>query len=82
MLGSIFTKKILRIVFIISFLTNNAYGTKATCTGGECEFYLSKHYEMAKTRCNQTLFNEEVITNLTSFTIIDTQEQCEVWETK
>jgi hypothetical protein len=75
-------KKILKIIFFGSFFISNAYGTQATCTGGECEFYLSTHYESAKTRCNQTLFNEQVITNLTSFTIIETEEQCEVWEAK
>ena len=75
-------KKILGIVVLSLLLSGNSYAVTATCTDGECEFYLSTHYELAKTSCYQTLFNEEVETNFMSFTILETGEQCTVWDSR
>lgn len=75
-------KKFLQIVFLSLLLASNANGATATCANGECEFYLSTHYATAKSSCYQTLFDEEVITSLTTFTIIETKEVCVVWDSK
>jgi len=72
-------KRLLVIIVLSLFFSGSVNSATVTCTGGECEFYLSLHYEWAETSCPQTLFMEEVETNFMSFTIVDTGEHCNVW---
>ena len=75
-------KKILGIVILALLLCNTSNSAQANCSGGECEFIYSVHYEWANTSCYQTIFNEKVETNLTYFTIVKTGQQCQVFESK
>jgi|TARA_B110000285_G_C14628382_1_gene382275 hypothetical protein len=75
-------KKLLWIIVLSLLLSGNGYAASATCMGGECEFFLSLHYEWAETSCYQTLFMEDVETNFMSFTIVETEEQCIVWNSR
>jgi hypothetical protein len=54
--------------------------TTANCTNGECEFINSYQYKYAKTYCSQNLSYEEVETELSYFTILKTDQKCEVFE--
>ena len=45
--------KIFAIIFFI-LISTNLYAAKATCMGGECEIFLSLHYEWVETNCMQT----------------------------
>jgi hypothetical protein len=70
-------KIFLGILVLGLLLSGNAYATKATCMGGECEFYLSLHYEWAETSCHQTLFMKDVETNFRSFTIVEQENSAQ-----
>ena len=57
-----FILKLLWIVVLSLLWCNVVYSAKATCSGGECEFMFSAHYEWVETSCYQTMWNEEVET--------------------
>jgi len=73
--------KIFAIIFYI-LASKNLYAAMATCMGGECEMMLSIHYEWVETNCMQTLIMEEVETSFMYFTIVDTGQQCTVWDSR
>jgi len=50
--------------------------------GGECEFILSIHYEWAETNCYQTMIMEEVETSFLYFTVVDTGQECRIWDSR
>ena len=52
----------------------------ASCAYGECKFINSYHYKYAKTNCFQNLSFEEVETEFSYFTILKTDQKCEVFE--
>ena len=53
-------KKLLGIVVLSLLWCNTSNSAKANCSGGECEFTYSVHYDWANTSCYETIFNEEV----------------------
>jgi len=57
-------KKILGIMVLSLLWCNTSNSAKANCSGGECEFTYSVHYDWANTSCYETIFNEEVETNV------------------
>jgi len=75
-------KKILLFLFMALLWCNTSNSAKANCSGGECEFTYSVHYEWAITSCYETIFNAEVETNVSNFRIINTEQQCQVFESK
>ena len=75
-------KKLLGIIIFSLLFGDSVDAATATCMSGECDFFLSLHYEWAETNCYQTLFMEEVETNFMSFTIVETGEQCTVWDSR
>jgi hypothetical protein len=77
-----FMKKILGIVVLSLLWCNTSNSAKVNCSGGECEFTYSVHYVWANTSCYETIFNEEVETNVSNFTIVKTGQQCQVFESK
>ena len=64
---------------IINSIFNYSLAETATCVAGECEFYLSLWYENAETYCMDNLMMEDVKTGPTSFIILDTGEECMVF---
>jgi len=75
-------KKILTLFIFSLIFCNNVNADKANCSGGECEFMYSDHYEQASTYCAQTLTYEEVKTELLYFIILKTGEKCMVFDSK
>ena len=75
-------KKLLAILVLGLLLSSNAYAARATCFGGQCEFIFSLHYEWAETSCYQSMVNEEVDTSFLYFTIVETGEECRVWDSR
>ena len=75
-------KKLLGIVIIVLLWSSVVNSAKVNCSGGECEFTYSVHYEWANTSCYETIFNEEVETSVSNFTIVKTGQQCQVFESK
>ena len=73
-------KKLLGILVLGLLWCNIVNSAKATCFGGECEFIFSVHYEWAETGCYQTMYNEEVETNVMSFTIVETGQECQIFD--
>ena len=72
-----------KILLVLALLwCNTASSAIANCSSGECEFTFSVHYKSAITNCYETIFNEEVETNLSNFRIINTGKQCQVFESK
>ena len=62
-------------------LCNAANSAKVNCSNGECEFSYSVHYEWANTSCYETIFNEEVETSVSNFTIVKTGQKCQIFST-
>ena len=75
-------KKLLGIVVLSLLWCNVVNAARATCFGGECEFILSLHYEWAETSCYQSMVMEEVETSFLYFTVVDTGEECRVWDSR
>tara|TARA_B100001769_G_C21594933_1_gene335373 strand:- start:137 stop:376 length:240 start_codon:yes stop_codon:yes gene_type:complete len=73
-------KKIFTIIALSVINCNIVKAETANCTGGECEFDFSNHYKYATTICLQTLSYEPVKTDLLSFTILETGQECKVIE--
>ena len=76
-----FMTKIFAIIFFI-LISTNLYAAKATCMGGECEIFLSLHYEWVETNCIQTFFMKEVKTSFMYFDIVETGQRCTVWDSR
>ena len=75
-------KKLLGIIVLGLFLSGNAYAAMASCISGQCDIILSIHYEWVQTNCFQTLLMEEVETEILSFTIKETGEECSVFASR
>ena len=75
-------KKLILFLIFSFFWCNAVNGAKATCMGGECEFILSIHYEWAETDCYQTMIMEEVETSFLYFTVVDTGQECRIWDSR
>ena len=75
-------RRFLIIIFFSFFWCNAVNSAKATCMGGECEFILSIHYEWAETDCYQTMIMEEVETSFLYFTVVDTGQECRIWDSR
>jgi hypothetical protein len=75
-------KKVILILVLGLLFTNAANSAKVNCSNGECEFNYSVHYNWANTSCYETIFNEEVKTNVSNFTIVKTGQLCQVFESK
>ena len=73
--------KIFAIIFFIQVSTN-LYAATATCISGECDIYMSLHYEWVETNCMQSLFMEEVETSFMYFEIVDTGQSCIVLDSR
>ena len=73
-------KNFLTLLSLIVLIFTNVNGATANCSNGECEFNYSPHYKYAKTYCLQTLSFEPVETELLSFTILKTNQECKVIE--
>ena len=69
-------KKIIISIFFMFLFSVDAFSEMATCFAGECEFYLSLWYDYAETLCMDSLIMEDVETGPISFTIVDTGEEC------
>ena len=70
-------------LIVISFsvlMFTGVKGATVNCSNGECEFSYSIHYKYAKTYCLQTLSFEHVETQLLSFTILGTGQECRIIE--
>ena len=74
-------KKILAIIFFI-LVSTNLYAAVATCIVGECDIFMSLHYEWVETNCMQSLFMEEVETSFMYFEIVDTGQRCAVLDAR
>ena len=71
--------------FFILIILNILFFSKviaatANCANGECEFINSYHYKYAKTYCSQNISFKEVETEFSYFTILETDQKCEVFE--
>jgi len=75
-------KKLILILVAGLLWCNIVNSAKVNCSGGKCEFIYSVHYEWADTSCYETMFNEDVETNVTNFTIVRTGQQCQVFESR
>ena len=75
-------KKVLGILVLGLLWCNVVNSAKAICSGGECEFIFSVHYEWAETSCYQTMYNEEVETNVMNFTIVATGQECQIFDSR
>jgi len=80
-------KKILAITIMGLLLSGNVYAATASCTAGECNISNSVHYEWARTNCYLRIFNAEIETSASSFTIVDALsldngETCIIFESK
>ena len=75
-------KKILGFLFLSLFCCSTSNSAKVNCSNGECDFTFSVHYNWAKTSCYETLFDEEVTTQVSNFTIIKSGQICQVFESK
>ena len=73
-----FMKTYLAIIFINILLLNNTFSAEANCINGKCEIINSIHYKSVTTYCLQTLNYEKVDTNYSFFTILNTDEKCQV----
>ena len=69
-------KKIIISIFFTFLFSVDDFSEMATCFAGECEFYLSLWYDYAETLCMDSLIMEDVETGPISFTIVDTGEEC------
>ena len=82
MSAKITNKRIMKIYLVIIFiniiLLNNTFSAEANCINGKCEIINSTHYKSVTTYCLQTLNYEKVDTNYLFFTIINTDEKCQV----
>ncbi len=74
-------KKIIILQFLSIFIFTNLLAAVANCNGGNCKFDFSNHYKSAQTNCFQIINYEEVETNYLYFTIVKTNEKCEVFNT-
>ena len=75
-------KNFLTLLSLTVLIFTNVNGATANCSNGECEFNYSNHYKYAKTYCLQTLSFEQVETQLLSFTILKTGQECKVTESR
>ena len=80
-------KIFLSIVTLSFLLSGNAYSATASCMDGECDIFFSVHYGWARTNCYLPIFNAEIETSISSFTIVDALsldngETCTVFESK
>ena len=73
--------KICAVIFFV-LTSTNLYAATATCMGGECDIFLSLHYEWVETNCMQTLFMAEVETSFIYFDIVETGQRCRVWDSR
>ena len=73
--------KICAVIFFV-LASTNLYAATATCMGGECDIFLSLHYEWVETNCMQTLFMAEVETSFIYFDIVETGQRCRVWDSR
>tara|TARA_B100000989_G_C19465110_1_gene437908 strand:+ start:856 stop:1098 length:243 start_codon:yes stop_codon:yes gene_type:complete len=73
--------KIFTIIFFI-LASTNLYAATATCLAGECDIFMSIHYEWVETNCMQSLFFEEVETSFMYFEIVETGQRCTVWDSR
>ena len=76
---SYMNKFFILIILNILFFSKVIAAT-ANCANGECEFINSYHYKYAKTYCSQNISFEEVETEFSYFTILETDQKCEVFE--
>jgi len=72
--------KFLILVIIKIFFFSEVIAATANCDNGECKFTNSNHYMSAKTYCLQNLNFEDVQTEFLYFTILRTNEKCNVFE--
>ena len=75
-------KTSLAIIIINIMFLNNTFSAEANCINGKCEIINSTHYKSVTTYCLQTLNYEKVDTNYSFFTILNTDEQCQVIESE
>ena len=75
-------KNFLTLIGLNMFIFSVANGAIANCSNGQCEFSFSHHYTSAKTHCLETLSFEQVDTQLLSFTILKTGQECKVTESR
>ncbi len=75
-------KAFLIAIFLSIIVSINAISATANCLSGKCEFINSYHYNTVTTYCLQTLTYENVETDYSFFTILETGEQCQVVEVK
>jgi len=75
-------KAFLVAISLSIILFNTAISAVVNCINGECEFINSIHYKTATTYCLQTLTYQDVETDYTSFTILETGELCQVYKSK
>lgn len=62
--------------------SSSVKSAKVNCSNGECEFTHSVHYEWASTNCYETIFNEDVETYVSNFMIVETGQQCQIFESR
>ena len=79
-INKLFMKTYLAIIFINMMFLDNGFSAEANCINGKCEIINSNHYKSVTTYCLQTLNYEKVDTNYSFFTILNTNEQCQVVE--
>ena len=75
------TTKISAIICIILVSTNLKAAT-AVCSAGECDIFMSIHYEWVETNCMQSLYFEEIETSFMYFEIVETGQRCTVWDSR
>ena len=75
-------KKFLCVIILNLSIFSSGNSAKVSCSDGECEFINSVHYLWANTNCYETIFDKEVRTNVSNFIIIDTDRECQVFESK
>jgi len=81
-------KKLFSTILVLGLLlSGNAYSATASCMNGECDIFFSVHYGWVRTNCYLPIFNAEIETSISSFTIVDALsldngEICTVFESK
>ena len=76
-----FMTKIFAIIFFI-LASTKLYAATATCLAGECDIFMSIHYEWVVTNCMQSLYFEEVETSFMYFEIVDSGQRCTVFDSR
>ena len=61
------------------YSTSYAVSDRVDCSGGECEAFIGVLHEKFETNCMDFFFMEEVEMSWTSFTVVETGQECLIY---